>query len=53
MPTRLGGLRDFKALAQNINIILPIKNLYIGLPIKQKLFTSLWTSDKFKKHIKI
>jgi hypothetical protein len=47
VPTRLGGLREFKAGAHNINIILSIKNFYIGLPIKEKLFTSSWTNDKF------
>jgi hypothetical protein len=47
VATRPGGLREFKAGAQNINIILPIKNFYIVLPIKEKLFTSLWTNDKF------
>jgi hypothetical protein len=47
VPTRLGGLGEFKAGAQNINIILPIKYFYIVLPIKEKFFTSLWTNDRF------
>jgi hypothetical protein len=46
VSTRLGGLREFNTGAQNKNIILPIKNFYIVLPIKEKLFT-LWTNDKF------
>jgi hypothetical protein len=35
MPTRQRGLREFKALAQNINIILPIKICTLAFLLKK------------------
>jgi hypothetical protein len=52
VPTRIGGLREFNAGAQNINIILPIKTLYIGLSIKKSSSHHYGPMINFKNTLK-